>query len=96
VVEVGGQTFSTPGVDLPIQPNSQQAQLIVRRVSDAAPGTARLAVTDACGDWPTFVGGGLAGWGVGTGSPSTPLQETPPTRRLTPGRVVPVRINNAD
>ena len=37
---------------------TQRATLVVRRGAPAAASTVRLVVTDACGPWETFVGGG--------------------------------------
>ena len=34
----------------------------IARTPGASSGTVRLTVKDACGDWPTFVGGGPNGW----------------------------------
>jgi hypothetical protein len=76
VVDVGSQTYVTPGVDVPISPNTQQVVLIIRRPSGQGPGTARLLVTDTCGDWPTFVGGGVRAWSGG-GTASVPSEADP-------------------
>ncbi|MCC6178898.1 MAG: DUF11 domain-containing protein [Chloroflexi bacterium] len=53
-----GPSGAAGGITVPTQPGGQIAQFTVRR---AAPGPFRadLVVTDACGPWPTFVGGGI-------------------------------------
>jgi hypothetical protein len=42
---------------------TQEVVLVVERVAAGQPGTAQLVVSDNCGDWPTFVGGGANGFG---------------------------------
>jgi len=46
-----GQTVSLTGAP-------QSLQLRLRRVTVGQTSMARFVVTDVCGDWPTFVGGG--------------------------------------
>jgi hypothetical protein len=46
---------ATP-IPLPGQPAS--TTLTVRRVTAGQAATVELTVTDGCGSWPTFVGGG--------------------------------------
>jgi hypothetical protein len=48
---VQGQRTSLPA-------NTQSVTLLVSRVTPGQATTVNLTVTDACGDWPTFVGGG--------------------------------------
>lgn len=59
VVDVGpiqaGQTTT-------FGPLTQTATFIITRTPGAQSGTVRLTVTDACGAWPTFVGGGPNAW----------------------------------
>ncbi|HZR97801.1 MAG TPA: hypothetical protein VFE37_03785 [Chloroflexota bacterium] len=65
VVQLPGSVVlqQTP-FDIPVPPNSSQLSFTVIRRSEtppnaAGPGTTvSLVVTDGCGDWPTFVGGG--------------------------------------
>jgi hypothetical protein len=47
---------STTPIALPTHPAS--IVLTLHRVTSGAASTAELTVTDGCGDWPTFVGGG--------------------------------------
>ncbi|HZR97064.1 MAG TPA: right-handed parallel beta-helix repeat-containing protein [Chloroflexota bacterium] len=49
---------STAPVPLPGYPAT--LTLTIRRVTEGQPTTVELVVTDGCGDWPTFVGGGPA------------------------------------
>ena len=54
-VQQGQQTaFATP--------LTQSASFMISRTPGASSGTVRLVVTDGCGDWPTFVGGGPNAW----------------------------------
>ena len=57
-VEVPGHgvVLEPRSVTLPTQP--QRLTFYVRRVSAGQASTVHLVVTDRCGDWPTFVGGG--------------------------------------
>jgi hypothetical protein len=43
-------------------PLTQSASFVITRTPGASSGTVRLTVTDGCGAWPTFVGGGPNGW----------------------------------
>jgi len=47
----GGATVNFPA-------GITQATLLVQRQNPAAASTVGFIVTDVCGDWPTFVGGG--------------------------------------
>jgi hypothetical protein len=54
-VQVGQRTaFSVP--------LTQSASFTITRTPSAQSGTVRLTITDGCGDWPTFVGGGPRAW----------------------------------
>ena len=53
----GGQTV-TAGQPVTLAPNSTSATFSVSRVTSGQPTTVRFTVTDACGAWQTFVGGG--------------------------------------
>ena len=46
------------GPIIPLPPGTQQIVLVVQRLVPGQAATAQLVVTDACGEWPTFVGGG--------------------------------------
>jgi hypothetical protein len=41
---------------------TQAASFVITRTPGASSGTVRLTVTDVCGAWPTFVGGGPNAW----------------------------------
>ena len=56
-VELDGRALAT-GETASLPAATQQVTLVVRRATAGAAATARLVVTDACGPWPTFVGGG--------------------------------------
>jgi hypothetical protein len=43
-------------------PLTQSKSFTITRTPGAQTGTVRLTVNDACGDWPTFVGGGPNAW----------------------------------
>jgi hypothetical protein len=43
-------------------PLTQSKTFTITRAPGAQTGTVRLTVKDACGDWPTFVGGGPNAW----------------------------------
>jgi len=51
-----GQTSTFP------VPLTQSASFVITRTPGAQSGTVRLTVTDGCGAWPTFVGGGPRAW----------------------------------
>ncbi|MFN8632279.1 MAG: right-handed parallel beta-helix repeat-containing protein [Chloroflexota bacterium] len=54
-IQAGQRTaFSTP--------LTQSASFVITRTPGASAGTVRLTVTDGCGSWPTFVGGGPNAW----------------------------------
>jgi alpha-tubulin suppressor-like RCC1 family protein len=57
IVEVNGQAVALPG-PLPLGSGSAQLAFSVRRATAGQPTHVNLLVTDGCGDWPTFVGGG--------------------------------------
>jgi len=49
---------TTMPTTVPLPGLPQALTLTVRRVQPGLPSTAELVVTDSCGEWPTFVGGG--------------------------------------
>jgi hypothetical protein len=51
-----GQTSTFP------VPLTQSASFVITRTPGAQSGTVRLVITDGCGAWPTFVGGGPRAW----------------------------------
>jgi hypothetical protein len=52
-------TPATPGQTVTLPAGTTSAQVVLTRIARGA-FTARLAVTDGCGAWPTFLGGGSA------------------------------------
>jgi hypothetical protein len=57
-------TRNDNGVMNPLAPilGGSQTELFVSRVTPGGPTTIALTVTDRCGDWKTFVGGGPSGF----------------------------------
>ena len=55
-----GRTGIKTGLTVPLNPNVASYTFWVRREVAGQPATLPLIVTDACGDWPTFVGGGAS------------------------------------
>jgi len=47
-----------PGATITFPAGTSQAVLQVRRQDSAAATTVSFILTDICGDWPSFVGGG--------------------------------------
>jgi hypothetical protein len=77
-IDVPGQTPGRTGnFDVPITPPAQQTSFTVRQATAGQPATVPLTVTDTCGPWPTFVGGGPSVFPTAGPSPS-------PTRTPTP------------
>ena len=56
-VELGSRELAA-GETATLPAGTQQATVAVRRVTPGVATTARLVIRDACGPWPTFVGGG--------------------------------------
>jgi uncharacterized repeat protein (TIGR01451 family) len=56
--DIGLQTDKVPPYSLPLPPGTQQATLFVERITAGQAATLQFTVTDSCGAWPTFVGGG--------------------------------------
>ena len=57
IVEAGSQSGSG-GFTVTLPAGSQQTTFVLRRVTSGQATTANVTVVDACGDWPTVVGGG--------------------------------------
>jgi uncharacterized protein YkwD len=57
-VEISGRGPVASGTTVTMAAGTQQATLLVHRAASGAATTAPLVLTDACGDWPTLVGGG--------------------------------------
>jgi len=54
----GGPTGQTGSFTVNLPAGTQQTQFTVRRATAGQATTVPLVVTDACGPWSTFVGGG--------------------------------------
>jgi hypothetical protein len=52
----GGPTGATG--NFTVSPGTPQFSFVVRRAQEGAGTTVNFVVVDACGNWPTFVGGG--------------------------------------
>lgn len=57
-VDVLGTTGRGGDFTVAVPPGTAQVTLTVNRVTAGQPATVQLVVTDGCGAWPTFVGGG--------------------------------------
>jgi uncharacterized protein YkwD len=57
-VDVSGRGQVASGTTVSMAAGTQQATITVRRVASGAATTVPLFLTDNCGEWPTFVGGG--------------------------------------
>ena len=57
LIDIGTISEHTPA-PFKVNINATQATIFVRRQTAGQATTARIVVEDACGDWPTFVGGG--------------------------------------
>ena len=74
---------STPTmVPLPTHPAAMG--LTVHRVNTGQGATVQLTVTDGCGDWPTFIGGGPAVFQGGGGAPGAAAPSAPASPSATP------------
>jgi hypothetical protein len=58
LIDAGGQTGLTGGTTITLPPGTQQTTFTVRRAAPGQVTTVPLTITDSCGAWPTFVGGG--------------------------------------
>jgi hypothetical protein len=58
VLDAGNQVGSRGNFTYTLDPGTTDIAFAVRRVTAGQPVTVPLTMTDACGDWPTFVGGG--------------------------------------
>lgn len=57
IVEVGGAAVPI-GTAVAVPPAAQQYSFEVRRVTSGQPTMVHFTARDACGDWPSFIGGG--------------------------------------
>jgi uncharacterized protein (DUF1501 family) len=80
-VDIGQQTGLGTGAVVNFPLNTNSLTVFVNRTTPGSPTTVHFQVTDACGSWQTFVGGGGSPWAPGgAGAPglSAP-QQSPPT-----------------
>jgi len=79
LIDIGGQVGATGNFTVSLPPGTAQTSFAVRQ---AAPGytTVPLVVTDGCGDWSTFAGGGPGAYGALAPSSARPV----PTMTATP------------
>lgn len=55
----GVGTISAPAAAaIPLPGGPPSVVLTLRRIQEGRPSTAAVVITDGCGDWPTFIGGG--------------------------------------
>jgi N-acetylneuraminic acid mutarotase len=89
LIDTATQTGQAPPFTLPLPAGTQGTLFYVRPAIAGQGATVPLTVTDACGAWPTFVGGGpavFAGGGPGPAAPTpgaTPPTATPPPATAT-------------
>jgi hypothetical protein len=57
-VDLGSQVGASGDFTVAIPGGAAQATLVVHRVTARQGSTVSMIVTDGCGQWPTFVGGG--------------------------------------
>lgn len=58
LVDAGGQTGQGGAFTVTLAAGTQQTSFVIRRATAGQAATVPLVVVDACGDWPTIVGGG--------------------------------------
>jgi hypothetical protein len=83
----GGLTGGSGTFVHPLTPPVAQTSIYVRRPASSGSATVHLRVVDACGEWPTFVGGGQTGFPT-----STPTTGGPPTATRTPTATPTVKV----
>lgn len=80
-ISMPGKLTESPGnVTVTLSAGTMTVQFSVRRVANGLPMTAPITAVDACGDWTTFVGGGIS---FGAGFP-TPTLTPAPTATVAP------------
>jgi uncharacterized repeat protein (TIGR01451 family)/CSLREA domain-containing protein len=79
----GGPTGVTSFGGVP-PPGTQQLVFIVRQVDPSQGASVEIAVTDDCGDWPTFIGGGPPVFQGGGGAPGGAAPSAPTSVTATP------------
>jgi len=57
-VEIGGDTIRQNDVRVELDGGTEEVHFYVQRDANNQAYTATLGITDACGEWQTFVGGG--------------------------------------
>lgn len=62
LVDAGSRVGVAGNAEVALPAGTAQTTFVVRRVTAGQPSTVQLVVVDACGDWPTVVGGGATGF----------------------------------
>jgi hypothetical protein len=57
-IDIAGYGAPSSNTSVGVAPGTSQLTFVLRRAANGAPTTVPLVLTDDCGDWPTFVGGG--------------------------------------
>jgi uncharacterized protein YkwD len=57
-IDIAGYGSPSANTSVGVAPGTSQLTFTLRRATNGAPTTVPLILTDDCGDWPTFVGGG--------------------------------------
>jgi hypothetical protein len=57
-VEMGGDTIRQADVSVDLDEGTEEVHFFAQREDNTLPYTVTLGVTDDCGEWQTFVGGG--------------------------------------
>jgi hypothetical protein len=84
LIDVPGQPAGRTGpFDVPLPASTQQTTFTVRQASVGQTATVPLTVTDTCGPWPTFVGGGPTVFPTPTVGPSPTPTATPTGVKVT-------------
>jgi hypothetical protein len=93
LLDVGSHVGATGNLTVTLPPNTQHTTFTVRQAAAGQAATVPLTVVDACGAWPTFVGGGAAAF-AGSGDPAptalpAPAAPTPSAPSLPAGPSTP-------
>jgi hypothetical protein len=58
LLDTGVSSGASGPLTVPLPADTRQTSFVLRRATANQPATAQLVAIDACGEWPTFVGGG--------------------------------------
>ncbi len=90
MVDVLGRVGRSGDFTVPVSPPTQQVSFFINRLPAGQAATVRLIVTDGCGTWQTFAGGGNAAFPAssapasGSAGASSPTATTAPAGPATP------------